>query len=170
MDTEAWNDLGLLRKSIVEKDEEIAAALARKQYQLTDLMLMNYARCKALSENPSNPKAAERKAGNLMDSPDPEMERVYPRVLWGSRLSRRNFQASELYYPDETVKSVGPKPGSKLGGLLKSKAPASDDGPGAKYESEANAWIGALDNWKIFIEKKYRGSSVSLDSVSESEE
>ena len=170
MDTEAWFDLRLLRKHIVENKPEIAAALDRKHYQLTDLMLINYARCSALSDYHSNQRGKfESAVDTLIYEPDEHMERVYPRVLWGNRLTRRNFQASELYYPDETVVSAKPKREGKLGGFGRGSAASVDD-PGAKYKTEAAAWIKALESWKNYIEKKYGESSVSLDDGPESEE
>ncbi len=159
MDNEAWDLLKRITDNPTAEDLEI---LERKHYLLTDLLMINWMRCKAIEDAIDNKKEggmtiqerAERNVSKMLEKPEEHMDEIlqkYPKNLWGTRIERR-FKSNYLYYPEISEEEEDEKPKTGLSALLPGNANGNVS-PMEDYRKQKEAWLECLNEWTDFSRK-----------------
>ena len=163
-DDEAWSNL----EKLFTEDAEVKEEMEKKHYILTDLLLLNFIRSKAI-ELGEDEEDARKIAQKMWQDPGnkhlEDVEKIYPREIWSNRISRRNFNVQDFYYPSKkkAEQKKAPKKDSKLGGLIR-KTDKNDGDEGNRYGDQAKAWMECLDDWCRFSKDLGRNEVKIKDS------
>jgi hypothetical protein len=142
IDTEAWRNLRNLKG---ENNEEI---LARSQYLLTDLLMINALKYKAMAEcskeEDARNKFDELLVGYGQNEDDIFMtgiSEIYPETLWKKRFERRAFSSENVSFSRTDISDDEEE--DDWGWGDDSPSDAEEGG----FEDMANGWENALKTW-----------------------